>query len=150
MSDPAREASDCGAQVEFYDDQPAAIVESDALLADKTKLARLSIPDPLGGGRMHSAIKALELLKSQIGQEKVVMGWVEGPCAEGADLRGINTLMLDFFDDPTFVHDLFEFVVEMELRYAQAQIKAGRPDRDRRCGRFVGGAKVLRRVRMAV
>lgn len=125
MSDPAREAFDCGAHVEFYDDQPAAIVESDALLADKSKLARLDIPDPLGGGRMHSAIKALDVMKSRVGRQKLLMGWVEGPCAEAADLRGINTLMLDFYDDPAFVHELFAFVVEMALRYAEAQINAG-------------------------
>jgi MtaA/CmuA family methyltransferase len=125
MSDPAREAADCGARVEFYEDQPAAIVESDSLLADKTKLARLTIPDPLGGGRMHRAVQALEMMKRQVGDEKVVMGWVEGPCAQAADLRGINTLMLDLYDDPGFVSDLFEFVVEMELRYARAQIDAG-------------------------
>jgi MtaA/CmuA family methyltransferase len=125
MSDPAREAFDCGAHVEFYDDQPAAIVERDALLADKAKLVRLAVPDPLGGGRMHSAVLALERMKSHVGQEKLLMGWVEGPCAEAADLRGINRLMLDFYDDPGFVRDLFEFVVNMELRYARAQIDAG-------------------------
>jgi MtaA/CmuA family methyltransferase len=125
MSDPAREASDCGAHVEFYEDQPAAIVESDALLADKSRLARLQIPDPHGGGRMHGAVLGLELMKSRVGQEKILMGWVEGPCAEAADLRGINTLMLDFYDDPTFVRDLFDFIIEMELRYARAQIDAG-------------------------
>lgn len=125
MSDPAREASDCGARVEFYADQPAAIIESDALLADKETLTRLAIPDPLGGGRMHAAVNALELMRERVGDAKAVMGWVEGPCAEGADLRGINSLMLDFYDDPDFVRDLFEFVVEMELRYAQAQVDAG-------------------------
>ncbi len=125
MSDPAREAFDCGARVAFYDDQPAAIVESDALLMDKSRLASLPIPDPLGGGRMHSAVLALEKMKAQVGEEKLLMGWVEGPCAEAANLRGINTLMLDFYDDPAFVRDLFEFVVEMELRYARVQIEAG-------------------------
>jgi MtaA/CmuA family methyltransferase len=125
MSDPAREAFDCGARVEFYEDQPAAILESDALLADKSRLVRLPMPDPYSGGRMHAAVLALELMKSRIGDEKVLMGWVEGPCAEAADLRGINTLMLDFFDDPAFVRELFEFVVEMELQYAKAQIDAG-------------------------
>ncbi|RIK83261.1 MAG: hypothetical protein DCC67_06035 [Planctomycetota bacterium] len=125
MSDPAREASDCGARVEFYDDQPAAIVESDALLADKSRLSRLSVPDVAPGGRMHAAVSALRLMKSQVGRDKALMGWVEGPCAEGADLRGINALMLDFYDDPDFVHQLFEFVVDMELRYARAQIEAG-------------------------
>src|ERR1019366_2922794 len=55
----------------------------------------------------------------------MIEGWVEGPIAEGADLRGINTLMLDFFDDPAFVRDLFAFVVEMELRFAREQLRAG-------------------------
>ena len=33
--------------------------------------------------------------------------------------------MTDFFDDPAFVHDLLDFVVEMELQFAKAQIEAG-------------------------
>ena len=128
MSDPAREAFDCGAHVQFYEDQPAAILESDALLADKSRIVRLPMPDPYSGGRMHAAVLALELMKSRVGDEKALMGWVEGPCAEAADLRGINTFMLDFFDDPAFVRELFEFVVEMELKYAKAQIDAGAGD----------------------
>ncbi len=125
MSDPAREAADCGATVEYFDHQPVALVEDKALLADKSKLASLKIPDPLGGGRMHNGIKALALFKERVGSEKVIEGWVEGPMAEAADLRGINTVMLDFFDDPGFVRDLFAFVIEMELRFAKEQVKAG-------------------------
>jgi MtaA/CmuA family methyltransferase len=125
MSDPAREAADCGATVAFFDHQPVALVEDQALLADKTTLARLKIPDPLGGGRMNNGILAVAHLKERVGRDKVVEGWIEGPIAEGADLRGINTLMMDFFDDPGFVRDLFAFVIEMELRFAREQIKAG-------------------------
>jgi MtaA/CmuA family methyltransferase len=125
MSDPAREAADCGAVVEYFDNQPVAIVEDRALLADKAKLASLKIPDPLGGGRMHNGIRALALFRERLGRQKLIEGWVEGPVAEAADLRGINTLMMDFFDDPAFVRDLFEFVVEMELRFAAEQLKAG-------------------------
>lgn len=125
MSDPAREAADCGAVVEYYDEQPVSLVEEHALLADATRLTRLKIPDPLGGGRMHNGIKALALFKEQIGREKIIEGWVEGPIAEAADLRGINTLMTDFYDDPKFVRDLFAFVVEMELRFAREQVQAG-------------------------
>lgn len=125
MSDPAREAADCGAAVEYFDNQPVAIIEDQALLADKTKLASLKIPDPLGGGRMHNGIKALALYQERVGKDKIIEGWIEGPIAEAADLRGINTLMTDFFDDPVFVRDLFAFIVEMELRFAGAQIKAG-------------------------
>ena len=125
MSDPAREAADCGAAVQYFEDQPVALIEDQALLADKTKLLSLKIPNPLGGGRMHNGIRAVAVLKERIGREKIVEGWIEGPIAEAADLRGINTVMMDFFDDPQFVRDLFGFVIEMELRFAKEQIGAG-------------------------
>ncbi len=125
ISDPAREAADCGAAVQFYDDQPPAIDETRALLADKKTLAGLKMPDPLGGGRMHDRVQAAALFKERVGGDLLIEGWIEGPCAEAADLRGINSLMLDFFDDPIFIRDLFEFVVEMELAFAKAQIEAG-------------------------
>jgi MtaA/CmuA family methyltransferase len=125
MSDPACEAADCGAVVQYFENQPVAIIEDQALLGEKTKLASLKIPDPLGGGRMHNRVKALELFGQRLGRQKIFEGWVEGPLAEAADLRGINTIMLDFFDDPAFVRDLFGFVIEMELRFARAQLQAG-------------------------
>jgi len=125
ISDPAREAADCGATVQFFDDQPPAIVESRALLGDKSVLASLKIPDPLGGGRMTDRVQAAALFRKEVGGEKYIEGWIEGPCAEGADLRGINTLMMDFIDDPEFVRELFAFVLEMEIRFARAQVEAG-------------------------
>ena len=125
ISDPGREAADCGATVHYFDDQPPAIDEINALLADKSVLRGLKIPDPLGGGRMHDRVKAAELFRQRIGGQRLIEGWIEGPCAEASDLRGINRLMTDFFDDPAFVRDLFEFIVEMELRFAKAQIDAG-------------------------
>jgi MtaA/CmuA family methyltransferase len=125
ISDPAREAADCGAAVMYFDDQPPAIDETRARLADKTELTRLKVPEPLSGGRMHDRVRAAALFKERVGKEKLIEGWIEGPCAEAADLRGINTLMLDFYDDPAFVRDLFEFVVEMELPFALAQVEAG-------------------------
>jgi MtaA/CmuA family methyltransferase len=125
ISDPAREAADCGARVAYFDDQPPALVEEEALLADTRALARLRPPDPHGGGRMHDRVRGLALLAEKAGQDLFVEGWIEGPCAEGADLRGINALMLDFVDDPPFVRDLFEFALETGLRFARAQVEAG-------------------------
>jgi len=125
ISDPAREAADCGAHIEVFEDQPPAIIESDALLADKTTLASLTPPDPYGGGRMHDRVLGIEALSASVGGDKLVEGWVEGPIAEAADLRGINHLMIDFLDDPAFVRDLFEFVLENALAFGRAQIEAG-------------------------
>jgi MtaA/CmuA family methyltransferase len=125
ISDPTREAADFGAAVRYLPDEPPSIDEGHALLADKTTLARLKLPDPLGGGRMHDRVKALARFKERVGLEKIIEGWVEGPCAEGADLRGTSALMLDFFDDPAFVRDVFACAVENALRFARAQVEAG-------------------------
>jgi len=125
ISDPAREAADCGARVQFFDNQPPAILENNALLADKTALGKLEVPDPLGGGRMHDRVEAAALFRERVGGQRLIEGWIEWPCAEAADLRGINRLMLDFYDAPAFVRDLFDFVVEMELQFAEAQVEAG-------------------------
>lgn len=125
ISDPAREASDLGATIEWFDDQPPAIVESQALLSDTSALSKLALPDPGSAPRMLDRVEAVARLARLAGSDLLVEGWVEGPCAMAADLRGVNRLMLDFHDDPEFVTDLFEFVVEMELRFARAQVEAG-------------------------
>jgi len=125
ISDPAREAADCGARVQYFAEQPPSFIEEEARLADKIQLAGLRQPDPLGGGRMHDRIKGVGRLRERVGRDLLVEGWIEGPIAQAADLRGINTLMMDFYDDPDFVRDLFAFVVEMELRFAREQVAAG-------------------------
>lgn len=125
VSDPCCEAADLGASVKFFPDQPPAIDEENALLANKKRLLELKPPNTSGGMRMTNRVEAVGLLKEQIGREKIVEGWIEGPCAEAADLRGINSLMTDFFDDRQFVCDLFEFVSEMEIAFAKAQLDAG-------------------------
>lgn len=125
ISDPAREASDLGASIEWFENQPPAIIESRALLGDKGALRTLCLPQWEASPRMLDRVRGASLLATQAGQDRMVEGWVEGPCAMAADLRGLNTLMLDFFDDEPFVIDLFEFVVAMEIEFARAQVKAG-------------------------
>ncbi len=125
ISDPAREAADLGAAVRFFPNQPPAIDEQNALLANKATLARLKVPDPWAGKRMRDRLEAIRLFREKVGGQLYIEGWVEGPMAEAADLRGINTIMVDLYDDPQFVRDLFEFILEMQTRFAKAQLEAG-------------------------
>ena len=125
MSDPACEAADCGAPVKYFPDQPPALDEGNALLADKGKLRGLKVPDPHTSPRMSNRLRGLERYCECVTKEKLIEGWIEGPVAEAADLRGINNLMTDFFDDPGFVIELFEFVLELELTFAKAQMESG-------------------------
>jgi MtaA/CmuA family methyltransferase len=125
ISDPAVEATDCGAPTVFFPDDPPANNGQTPLLGDKGMLDHLAQPGIKPGGRMANRLAVIEGLRAAVGDRKLVEGWIEGPCAEAADLRGINNLMLDFYDDPAFVTRLFEFVLVMELDFAAAQVAAG-------------------------
>ena len=125
ISDPAREACDLGAAVAWFPDQPPALDDRSPLLADPGALAALRVPDPLSGGRMTDRVRAIEQLRAGPGRTRLVEGWVEGPCAEAADLRGISTIMLDFSDAPSFIEELLAFTTEVAIRFAQAQVDAG-------------------------
>ncbi len=124
-SDPCCEAADCGAAVKYFPDQPAAIDEARPLLSNRETLRALKPPSPSEAPRMRSRLALIERMKREAGAEKLVEGWVEGPCAEAADLRGLNQLMLDFFDAPEFIGEIFEFTLGMALEFGRAQIAAG-------------------------
>lgn len=125
MSDPAVEAADCGAPVIYYPDEPPTNDEAHALLADKRDLGRLTLPEMKPGGRMANRIAAVAALAAQVGSEKVIMGWLEGPYTAAAHLRGLNALMTDLYDDPDFVTRLIAYTTTMARRFAVAQIEAG-------------------------
>jgi MtaA/CmuA family methyltransferase len=124
-SDPCREAADCGAAIRYFPDQPPSPEPGEPLLKDPTRLATLRQPDPRGGGRMHDRVKGVELLAAEVGADVPVLGWIEGPIAEAADLRGIRNIMYDVVLEQDFIRDLFAFVIEMEVNFARAQIEAG-------------------------
>ncbi len=75
---------------------------------------------------MTIAFERRRLLRSARAASKLVEGWIEGPCAQAADLRGINTLMLDFLRRP----GLRPRAVRVRARDGTA-IRQG-PDRGRR------------------
>ena len=122
---PTSEAVDLGAKFQWFDDQPPGIIEQEALLADKADLARLPAPGSVFGASMEDRVRGVELLRRRVGNELIIEGWVEGPCSDAADLRGINRLMIDFSDDPAFVADLFDYSVGLAIGFATAQIQAG-------------------------
>jgi MtaA/CmuA family methyltransferase len=122
---PTSEAVDLGASFQWFDDQPPGIIEQQALLADKSAMARLPRPESVFGASMEDRVRGVELLRQRVGKDLLVEGWVEGPCSDAADLRGMNRLMVDFSDDPAFVAYLFDYSVELAIGFAAAQIAAG-------------------------
>jgi MtaA/CmuA family methyltransferase len=123
ISDAWREAADCGADLTVWESEPPAC--KTPLLADKSRLASLKLPDPFGGGRMTDRIAAVRALHEAYAGQVPVMGWIEGPMAEACCLRGINNMMLDLVDDPALATDLMDFATEAAIAFALAQVEAG-------------------------
>jgi MtaA/CmuA family methyltransferase len=128
ISDPAVEAADLGAYVSFPEGSPAHLVEEKSLLAEPACLSELTaagIIEPANGSRMANRLAVVRGLRDAAGEDRIIEGWVEGPCAEAADLRGINRLMMDFYGDQEFLTELFDFITEQEIAFARAQVEAG-------------------------
>ena len=88
MSDAYRETYDYGAKVTFpYDNLPMC---KELLLKETADLAKLRPFDPWQSVRILDRIHAVELYKQEAGTEYPILGWVEGPIAEMADLRGLS------------------------------------------------------------
>ncbi|MGE5531304.1 MAG: uroporphyrinogen decarboxylase family protein [Bacteroidota bacterium] len=123
ISDPYRETADLGAELQYVDDGPPKSLKPPYAAQDK--LPNVAISALFEEGRMADRIRGAELLYSHVGKEIPIIGWVEGPIAEAVDLRGMQKLMMDLVDEPDYVGDLMDFVVEVEIEFAQRQIEAG-------------------------
>jgi MtaA/CmuA family methyltransferase len=125
ISGPGVESGDCGGEVVFADDGPPALDERRSLLRHKASLLSLQAVGPRQGARMGNRLQAVRDLVAGAGRDRLVEGWVEGPCGAASEFRGLNRLMLDFYDDPSFVRDLLDWVVDLEIAFALAQVEAG-------------------------
>jgi len=122
---PGPESADLGAAVRWYADQPPAMAEAEALLAEKNNLDALLRRGAIAGERVENRVKGLARMRELVGGELAVEGWLSGPCAAAAELRGLNRLMVDFHDDPEFVCGLLDFVLEVGIWFAGIQVDAG-------------------------
>lgn len=124
-SDPCRECHDLGGGIVWFADEPPMPDPASPAIAEKAALARMTVPDPTTTPRMGECVRGVAYLRERVGQDVAVQGWVEGPMAQGSNLRGLNQMMEDLVDDAPFVRDLFAFIVEVEIAYLRAQVSAG-------------------------
>lgn len=126
-SDPARELIDIAGSddsVEWAESGPA-IVESRALLLDGSRLADLRVPDPLAPGRMRGRVESIAIMRAEAGPGASIVGWVEGPLALAAEMRGLSALMMDSYEDPGFLDELLDFTSSVGRAYWRPQVEAG-------------------------
>ena len=123
ISDPYRETQGFGAEIVYVRDGVPRCPRPP--LAETRNLARLLRPDPLKSERMRDRVEAVRALRQRAAGRYSVMGWIEGPAAEAADLRGVGAFLLDLMDDEAFCAELMDLCVEVGAEFASAQIEAG-------------------------
>jgi MtaA/CmuA family methyltransferase len=123
ISDPYRETQGFGAEIVYVRDGVPRCPHPP--LAETRDLSVLLRPDPLKSERMFDRIEALRAFRNAAGGAYSIMGWVEGPAAEAADLRGVGTFLMDLMDDEAFCAGLMDLCVEVGAQFARAQVEAG-------------------------
>ena len=122
ISDPYRETQGFGAEITYRTDSTPLSTHP---LAETKDLSILAHPDPLGSERMADRIAAVTAYKQQFGGQYSILGWVEGPAAEAANLRDVAAFMMDTVTDEPFARELLDLCLETGIKFAEAQIRAG-------------------------
>jgi len=123
ISDPYREASDLGLDVEWPED--SLPIRRAILLQAPEDAAGLKLVAPEDGRRMSDRIEAVRLLRERVGDDVPVMGWVEGAFALASVLRGDTNLLLDIHDRPEWLKGFLDRLVAVGVAFARAQVASG-------------------------
>lgn len=123
ISDPYRETAGFGAEIKFHENFVPECVRPP--LADTDDLSILTIPDPEVAVRMRDRLDAVRLFVGKDNGQHSIMGWVEGPGALSADLRGLEDFYMDLIEEPEWCEELLDISTEASKRFAIAQLKAG-------------------------
>lgn len=123
MSDPYRETQGFGAKI-LYEANMVPRCDKHPL-EDEADLKKLPRPNPLESTRMRDRIEAVRRFHAEIGGQYSIMGWVEGPAAEAADLRRPDNFFMDLIDDEAYAIELMDLCVDVALAFAKPQIDAG-------------------------
>lgn len=124
MSDPYAEAEGFGLQVNYPDN--AMPHEKGLLILDpETDVDKLTVPNIQESNRMRGRVEQIKHFVRLSKDRFFIVGWVEGPLAEYADLRGLSSTCLDFFDYPNRVRQAIEIIIENAMNLITEQVKAG-------------------------
>lgn len=126
ISDPYRETAGFGAEIRYHvNGVPECVRPPLADLQAGDALASIAIPDPHASVRMKDRLDAVRLYRERVGDHYSILGWVEGPAALAADLRGLSDFLMDIMEEPEWTGAVMDLGVEATIRFALAQIEAG-------------------------
>jgi MtaA/CmuA family methyltransferase len=122
-NDLAKEAEAFGCRVK-YSDYVVPSIDQHVLHEDKAALARLPMPDPYKTGRLPGFLEQCEALVKA--RPPAAIGAVAvGPWTIAMLLRNPETMLLDTFEDPQFIHDVMRVATDFSKLWGDAIVKTG-------------------------
>jgi len=122
-NDLAKEAEAFGCRVK-YSDYVVPSIDAHVLNDDKAALARLPMPDPYKTARLPGFLEQCEALVKA--KPPTAIGAVAvGPWTIAMLLRNPETMLLDTFEDPQFIHDVMRVCTDFCKLWGDAIVKTG-------------------------
>jgi len=122
-NDLAKEAEAFGCRVK-YSDYVVPSIDWHVLQEDKQKLATLAMPDPYKTARLPGFLEQCEALVKA--KPPTAIGAVAvGPWTIAMLLRNPETMLLDTFEDPQFIHDAMRVTTDFCKLWGDAIVKTG-------------------------
>jgi MtaA/CmuA family methyltransferase len=123
QTDPWCEAEAYGMRF-TYPEEGVGIPEGH-LLHDDLDLSLLAPFDPWEHTRPRNRLRAIKRFAEELKGEVPIIGWVEGPLAEYADLRGLEDACIDLMEEPEQAREAMRLITDNAIRFALAQLEAG-------------------------
>jgi len=123
ISDPWREASAYGMEFDYPEQgvgRPYRV-----LIQSPPDVSRVRPFDLEHAERPKQRVESVRKMAKAVGRTHSVLGWVEGPLAVYADLRGVESMFLDLIDNPQMYIQAAEVIIDNQIRFARAQVAAG-------------------------
>jgi uroporphyrinogen decarboxylase len=123
VMDVSVETEACGSVLRFRESQYPAIERY--AFSPENDWGAFVVPDPERAARMPEMLKALTLLRRDVGRAVLVVGCVLGPFTLAAQLLGLETALYLAIDDSPRLERLLDFATEVIIRYGRAQLRCG-------------------------
>jgi MtaA/CmuA family methyltransferase len=125
-SDAFRVSADLGGEMAYPEDRTPYLLKP--LVSSQEDLNHLRKPDfSQPHSRMQDRVEATRAMVKAAGEDCLVLGWVDMPFAEACSVCGVSEFMLMIIEQPELAHQLLEFLTEIVIGFALAQVEAGAP-----------------------
>ena len=115
MSDPYTEGDAFGLQIEYPEnDLPKSLLP---LLPDLDDLSMLRVPEMSQSFRQMNRIREVEEFSKRVGDRLFIVGWIEGPMAMLAVLRGLTNACIDLLTEQERVEKLLDIVMQNSINF---------------------------------